>query len=73
MIANQSIGQLDKALDEANAKGWTVVRYEERLATRLSLRVKTAAHPGFGRQSGSPRCIPSSAIYLRLIRSAESR
>jgi hypothetical protein len=35
-----SIGQPDKALDEANAKGWTCRRYEERLATHLSFRVK---------------------------------
>jgi hypothetical protein len=34
-----SIGQLDKALDEANAKGLDSCRYEERLATHLSFRV----------------------------------
>jgi hypothetical protein len=30
------IGHLDKALDEATAKGWSIYRYEEGLANHIS-------------------------------------
>jgi hypothetical protein len=34
-----SIGMLDKALDEAQGKGWTVVSMKDRLEAHLRIRV----------------------------------